>query len=62
MVLVLFGILLAGVLMVVWRAKRAAIDKYDVVDRPARIYPDYSSTVIPPNIAPLNFMVKEEGC
>jgi hypothetical protein len=37
------------------------IDKYETMNRPARISPDYSSTVIPPNIAPLNFMVKEEG-
>ena len=28
---------------------------------PARIYPDYSNVVIPPNIAPLNFMMREEG-
>jgi hypothetical protein len=48
-------------LSVGWRGRTAVIDKYDVVDRPARIYPDYCSAVIPPNIAPLNFMVKEEG-
>ena len=47
----------------VWRSRlaRLNIDKYETMDRPARISPDYSSTVIPPNIAPLNFMVKEEG-
>jgi Tol biopolymer transport system component len=28
---------------------------------PARISPDYSDAVIPPNIAPLNFVVKEEA-
>jgi hypothetical protein len=33
----------------------------DIIDRPARIRPDYSGTVIPPNLAPLNFLVKEEG-
>lgn len=26
-----------------------------------KIYPDYTSLVIPPNIAPLNFMIKNEG-
>jgi len=31
------------------------------VDREARIYPDYSSIVIPPNIAPMNFTVREDG-
>jgi Tol biopolymer transport system component len=31
------------------------------VDREARIYPDYSSIVIPANIAPMNFIVREDG-
>ena len=31
------------------------------VDREARIYPDYSSIVIPPNIAQMNFAVREDG-
>jgi len=31
------------------------------VDRPPAIRPDYSDTVIPPNIAPLNFVVEEPG-
>ena len=31
------------------------------VDREARIYPDYSSIVVPPNIAPMNFTVREDG-
>lgn len=31
------------------------------VPRPPRIRPDYSGTVIPPNIAPLNFLVEEPG-
>jgi hypothetical protein len=43
------------------RGQNKQIDKCDVIDRPARIYPDYSSAVIPPNIAPLNFMVQEQG-
>jgi hypothetical protein len=30
-------------------------------DRPPRIRPDYRGLVIPPNIAPLNFVVEEEG-
>ncbi len=36
-------------------------DSASVIGRPARIYPDYSSTIIPANIASLNFMVQEEG-
>ena len=31
------------------------------IDRPASISPDYSGIILPPNIAPLNFMVKESG-
>ncbi len=31
-------------------------------DRKPVIHPDYSDLVIPPNIAPLNFVVREEGC
>ncbi len=30
-------------------------------NRPPRIRPDYSGTVVPPNIAPLNFVVEEPG-
>lgn len=30
--------------------------------RPARMRPDYANTVVPPNIAPLNFAVEEPGC
>jgi hypothetical protein len=36
-------------------------DKCQKADRQANIDPDYSGTVIPPNIAPLNFVVKEPG-
>ena len=34
---------------------------FGAIDRPARISPDYVDTVIPPNIAPLNFLVTEPG-
>jgi len=35
------------------------IDQYGSIARPPRIHPDYCGTVIPPNIAPLNFLVQE---
>ena len=60
-VFVLFGIIAAGALIYGVKGRSFGIDKYETTDRPARIYPDYSSTVIPPNIAPLNFMVQEKG-
>lgn len=31
------------------------------IDRPARIQPDYQGTVVPPNLAPLNFRIEEKG-
>lgn len=40
---------------------RIAIEEYNSVDRPAGIHPDYTNTVIAPNIAPLNFLIREKG-
>ncbi|HNS19681.1 MAG TPA: hypothetical protein PKH24_04240 [Sedimentisphaerales bacterium] len=39
----------------------AVPDQASPVGRPARIEPDYGGVVIPPNIAPLNFLVRESG-
>lgn len=43
------------------RDDRVVIDKYDPVDRPAVISPDYCGATLPANIAPLNFLIKESG-
>ncbi|MBN1360061.1 MAG: PD40 domain-containing protein [Sedimentisphaerales bacterium] len=40
---------------------REAITQFEQTDRVARIRPDYSGAVIPPNIAPLNFSIQEPG-
>ena len=40
---------------------KVVIEEYKTVGREAGIRPDYSGTVIPANIAPLNFVVEEEG-
>lgn len=37
------------------------IKSYEEIYRIPRIYPDYAGTVIPPNIAPMNFAVQEPG-
>ena len=37
------------------------VDQYTSIPRPAQIKPDYSNIVIPPNIAPLNFVILEPG-
>jgi hypothetical protein len=39
----------------------ATVDGAIVAGRPPQLHPDYSDTVIPPNIAPLNFLVRESG-
>lgn len=38
-----------------------ALNDATPVSRPAQIKPDYSGITIPPNIAPLNFQIKEPG-
>ena len=57
----LFVILLAGVLVYGTSRHDFTIGGYSTADRPPRIYPDYCDIVIPPNIAPLNFLVQEDG-
>jgi len=40
---------------------RPVPEEVEAVPRPPRISPDLAGIVIPPNIAPLNFLVREEG-
>ena len=40
---------------------RQPVTGYERVDKPANIYPAYQGTVIPPNIAPFNFEIREVG-
>ncbi len=63
-------ILLAGVLVYALRNSAGTglffqpdskLGQYSYIDRPPKIHPDYHGTVIPSNIAPLNFLVKESG-
>lgn len=60
-------ILLGGAALAAGLAARAGLAPAEVpahfteVGRPAHISPDYSGTVIPPNIAPLDFRVDEPG-
>ncbi len=42
-------------------SKYSNIQNATIIDRLPVIDPDYSETVIPPNITPLNFVIKEEG-
>jgi hypothetical protein len=45
----------------VWWRHRPNVNAAVAVPRPPRISPDYSGITLPPNIAPLNFMVREQG-
>jgi len=44
-----------------WHAPPFDFAAAAVVDRPPSIRPDYRGTVVPPNIAPLNFVIEEPG-
>jgi len=48
-------------LLHVCRAPKTTITQYSLIDQPAEVLPDYSGSVIPPNIAPLNFLIQHEG-
>ena len=52
--------LVVGLWTAIWHA-RPRVDSAVAVPRLPRIRPDYSEIVIPPNIAPLNFAVRERG-
>jgi len=43
------------------RGTKVTITQYNVIARHPGISPDYSGTVIPPNIAPLNFLIQQDG-
>jgi len=53
--------LLAGGLAYVLLQETPGIGEYELMGRSAHIRPDYSDTVLPPNIAPTNFRVEEGG-
>jgi Tol biopolymer transport system component len=54
------GVFLGGGLL--YRSvSQAMIRQAEPVDRQARLRPDYSGSVIPPNIAPLSFVIQESG-
>lgn len=67
--LAIYAIISAGLLGAAWiflvfaagPGGEADLESAASVPRPPRIMPDYRGTVIPPNIAPLNFLVEEPG-
>lgn len=57
----MFLLLCGAALIYVWREDTVVIKQYRSLDQPLQMRPDYSGTVIPPNIAPLNFQVCASG-
>jgi len=55
------ALLLAGVLQCTQGGRGIVIEQYTDVQRLPVIRPDYSGIVIPPNITPLNFVIREPG-
>jgi hypothetical protein len=53
--------LAAGGAWALFRRPAVRVEDAVAVGRPPRIRPDYSGSVVPPNIAPLNFIVGEQG-
>jgi Tol biopolymer transport system component len=61
---ILFSLTTGALAYAVWVHSFGAwepIQHFEQIDRQAHTEPDYSDTVIPPNIAPLNFSVAEPG-
>jgi len=52
---------LVGAVSLARRRAALVIDEYVTVRRAPRIRPDYADVVMPPNVAPLNFLVQEPG-
>ena len=57
MLVILLAVLLVGALPL----RKVPIERYRSIARPPAIRPDYSNTVIPSNIAPLNFLIQEKA-
>lgn len=59
---ILFAVtLLVTLLVYKMMGDNITIGEFTRSNREIKIQPDYTDTVIPPNIAPLNFMITEEG-
>jgi len=52
-------VVIAAICMIVFRPEK--IDNYSVVPQQPEIFPSYRDCVIPSNIAPLNFTIREEA-
>jgi hypothetical protein len=53
--------LIITVVFYAFPGKKVTITQYSVINRHPGISPDYSGSVVPPNIAPLNFFIQQDG-
>jgi Tol biopolymer transport system component len=54
-------IIVMGLIQILLVSCHSGIDNFKEVQRLPSIFPDYTGIVIPPNIAPLNFLINEPG-
>ena len=57
----LLAVIATGILLYTKHNAKITIHQFTKIHRQAKIQPDYNGIIIPPNIAPLNFMVMQEG-
>ncbi|MCD8387635.1 MAG: hypothetical protein LUD17_12205 [Bacteroidales bacterium] len=55
------GALVIGALATALTACEPKMDKVEMVDEPAPIFPDYAGIIVPCNIAPLNFTLRNDA-
>jgi len=60
-VLAVVVVIVAAAVVYFARAEKIVITEYQTIPQSPQIDPDYTDIIIPPNIAPLNFTVKESG-
>jgi hypothetical protein len=53
--------LIAASLHYCFNGNEYTVKKYSSINRLAKVQPDYAGCVIPPNIAPLNFIIQQQG-
>ncbi len=60
-ILIVVAVAVAVGMSAVWWRHRPNVDGAPAVPRPPRISPDCSGITVPPNMAPLNFSIREAG-
>lgn len=53
--------LILCIILIGCNSQKISIDQFTSLNRFPEIHPDYSAVIIPPNMAPMNFIVKEKG-